>query len=274
MKISILTLFPQMFEGPFSYSIIKNAIDKKIVDINYINIRDFGIGRHKVVDDKPYGGGKGMILRVDVLEKAIQATKEKNLNPKNQKIILLTPTGKTFNQKIAKELSSLDHLILVCGHYEGVDKRIEKFVEGKLSIGDFIVTGGEIPAMLIVDAVVRLIKGVLKEGAAEEESFSPYLEYPQYTKPRLYKNLRVPKVLLSGNHKKIADWQRMQSIKTTLINRFDLIAKRQTKKGAVLKYQKRDLQNEKKAKVQYQNLPTEKKVKVEYQKQNLNVVEY
>ena len=230
MKISILTLFPEMFKGPFSFSIIKNAIGKKIVDINYINIRDFGKGHHKVVDDKSYGGGKGMILRVDVLNKAIAAAKfnfAKTKKPalQGQKVILLTPTGKTFNQKIAKELSNLKHLILVCGHYEGVDKRLEKFVDGKLSIGDFIVTGGEIPAMLIVDAVVRLIKGVLKEDVTSRESFSPYLEYPQYTKPRRYKNLRVPKVLLSGNHKKIKDWQQIQSIKTTLKNRSDLLSK-------------------------------------------------
>ena len=210
-----------MFEGPFDHSIIKRARDKKIVDINYVNIRDFGIGRHKIVDDKPYGGGKGMILKVDVLERAIGKTK--NPASRSQKVILLTPTGKTFNQKIAKKLSGLKHLILVCGHYEGVDKRIEKFVDEKLSLGDFIVTGGEIPAMLIVDAVVRLIKGVLKEGVTSRESFSPYLEYPQYTRPRRYKNLQVPKVLLTGNHKKIADWQDIQSIKNTLINRSDLL---------------------------------------------------
>lgn len=230
MKISILTLFPEMFEGPFDHSIIKRARDKKIVDINFVNIRDFGIGPHKIVDDKPYGGGKGMILKVDVLNKTIQATKEKSLNEKGQKVILLTPTGKSFNQKIAKKLSRLRHLILVCGHYEGVDKRIEKFVDEKVSIGDFIVTGGEIPAMLIVDAVVRLIKGVLKEGVTSRESFSPYLEYPQYTRPRRYKNFQVPKVLLTGNHKKIADWQYMQSIKNTLINRSDLLTKASPKK--------------------------------------------
>lgn len=223
MKISILTLFPEMFQGPFSYSIIENAIDKKRVYINYVNIRRFGIGRHKVVDDKPYGGGEGMILRVDVLNKAIHSTKEKSLNEKKQKVILLTPIGKTFNQKKAKELAALKHLILVCGHYEGVDKRIEKFVDENVSIGDFIVTGGEIPAMLIVDAVVRLIKGVLKEGVVDTESFSPYLEYPQYTRPRVYKNLAVPKVLLSGHHREIDDWRQKQSRQMTRKNRPDLL---------------------------------------------------
>jgi len=230
MIISIITLFPEMFESPFSHSIIKKALDKKKIYVNYVSIRDFGIGRHKVVDDKPYGGGKGMIIRVDVLNKAIQSTKEKRLIKKGQKVILLTPTGKTFNQKKAQDLSLLKHLILVCGHYEGMDNRIEKFVDEKISIGDFIVTGGEIPAMLIVDAVARLSKGVLKAGVTEKESFSPslpareaFLEYPQYTKPRLYKNLRVPKVLLSGNHKEIDDWRQKESVKMTRERRPDLL---------------------------------------------------
>ena len=223
-----------MFEGPFSSSIIKNAIDKKIVDLNYVNIRDFGIGRHKVVDDKPYGGGKGMIIRVDVLERAIakaasdfaktknSALQKPRLTRQDQKVILLTPSGKTFNQEIARKLANLKHLILVCGHYEGVDKRAENFVDEKISIGDFIVTGGEIPAMLIVDAVVRLTKGVLKKEVTSKESFSPYLEYAQYTKPRRYKNLRVPKVLLSGHHKEIDEWRQKQSIQTTRTFRPDL----------------------------------------------------
>ncbi|EKD65284.1 MAG: hypothetical protein ACD_50C00142G0007 [uncultured bacterium] len=221
MKISILTLFPEMFKGPFDSSIIKNATDKKKVSIEYVNIRDFGIGKHKTVDDTPYGGGQGMILKVDVLEKAISKTK--NTAWKKQKVVLLTPEGKTFNQKIARELSKLKHLIIVCGHYEGVDNRIEKFVDEKLSIGDFVVTGGEIPSMLIVDAVVRLKKGVLKKGVTENESFSPYLEYPQYTKPRKYKKLEVPKVLLSGHHGKIDDWRQKQSEKITKSLRPDIL---------------------------------------------------
>ena len=210
-----------MFKGPFDSSIIKNATDKKKVSIEYVNIRDFGIGKHKTVDDTPYGGGQGMILKVDVLEKAISKTK--NTAWKKQKVVLLTPEGKTFNQKIARELSKLKHLIIVCGHYEGVDNRIEKFVDEKLSIGDFVVTGGEIPSMLIVDAVVRLKKGVLKKGVTENESFSPYLEYPQYTKPRKYKKLEVPKVLLSGHHGKIDDWRQKQSEKITKSLRPDIL---------------------------------------------------
>lgn len=238
MKISILTLFPEMFKGPFDYSIIKKAIDKKIVNINFVNIRNFGEGTHKIVDDKPYGGGKGMILRVDVVHNAISILrqaqdKNKKLNIKDQKVILLTPEGITFNQSIAKRFSKLKHLILVCGHYEGFDKRVDKFVDQKLSIGDFIVTGGEIPAMLVTDAVTRLIKGVLKEEVTNKESFSlpagrqdPLLEYPQYTKPRRYKNLHVPRILLTGDHKKIDDWQNKQSIKNTFKARPDLLVKR------------------------------------------------
>lgn len=223
MNISILTLFPEMFEGPFGYSIIKNAINKKKVRINFVNIRDFGIGEHKVVDDKPYGGGHGMILRVDVIDAAIAKTKDKKLSSKNQKVILLSPHGKTFNQKKAKELSTLKHLILICGRYEGIDERAKKFIDEELSIGDFIVTGGEIPAMLVTDAIVRLIKGVLKEGVIDTESFSPILEYPQYTKPSSYKNLNVPPVLLAGDHGKIKLWRDETSLKTTAKLRPDLL---------------------------------------------------
>lgn len=223
MKISILTLFPEMFQGPFDYSIIKNAKTKKKVNIEFINIRDFGIGRHKVVDHKPYGGGHGMILRVDVLAKAIVAAKDKKLDAKNQKTILLSPHGKTFNQKKALELSSFKHLILICGRYEGIDERAKKFIDEELSIGNFIVTGGEIPAMLVTDAVVRLIKGVLKEEVTTTESFSPLLEYPQYTKPNTYKNFSVPEILLSGDHRKIKLWRDKESLKTTIKLRPDLL---------------------------------------------------
>lgn len=230
MKISILTLFPEMFEGPFDYSIIKNAKTQKKVNIEFINIRDFGIGKHKVVDDKPYGGGHGMILRVDVLSEAISKAKGENPPAGGQKVILLSPHGKTFNQKKAKELSTLKHLILVCGRYEGIDERAKKFIDEELSIGDFIVTGGEIPAMLVTDAVTRLIGGVLKEGVTTTESFSlpagrqvPLLEYPQYTKPSAYKNLKVPPILLGGDHGKIKIWRENESFKTTTKLRPDLL---------------------------------------------------
>ncbi len=220
MKITILTLFPEMFSGPFSKSIIKRAVEKKLVEIKLVNIRDFGLGRHKVVDDTPYGGGTGMILRVDVLERALQSVKT---NKRLEKTVLLTPQGKTFGEKEAIKLSKLNHLILICGHYEGIDARFDKFVDLKYSVGDFIVTGGEIPAMLITDSVVREVKGVLKVGVASSESFSNLLEYPQYTKPRIYKDLKVPEILLSGNHKKIEEYKKNKSLSLTLKLRPDLI---------------------------------------------------
>ena len=223
MKISILTLFPEMFQGPFDASIIKRAKEKKLVDIDYVNIRDFGIGKHKLVDDTPYGGGHGMVLRVDVLHKAIEKTKDKKLKGNTQKIILLGAKGKTFNQKTAESSSKLKHLIIVCGHYEGFDERIKNFVDEEISIGDFILTGGEIPAMLITDSVVRLIKGVIKDSSAALESFSPYLEHPHFTKPQKYEDLSVPLILLSGDHKRIDVWRKKESLKITSKLRPDLI---------------------------------------------------
>ncbi len=223
MKISILTLFPEMFQGPFDQSIIKRAKEKNIVEINFINIRDFGMGRHKQVDDTPYGGGKGMVLKVDVLERAIEKAKDKKLKNDEQKIILLGAHGKTYKQKTAQEFSKLKHLIIICGHYEGFDERIKFFIDQEVSVGDFILTGGEIPAMLITDSVVRLIKGAITEGSAESESFSPYLEYPQYTNPQEYKNLKVPEILLRGDHKKIGEWRKEESLKITKKLRPDLI---------------------------------------------------
>jgi len=225
MKISILTLFPEMFSGPFDHSIVKNAKEKKLVNINFVNIRDFGIGKHKVVDDKPYGGGHGMVLRIDVMNAAITKVKGKNPDKSGQKVVLLSPHGKTFNQKKALEFANLKHLILVCGHYEGIDERVKEFVDEELSIGDFIVTGGEIPAMLVTDAVTRLVKGVLKEGVTSKESFPKLLEYPQYTKPNAYKNLNVPPILLSGDHEKIQSWRDKISLKTTRKFRPDLLSR-------------------------------------------------
>lgn len=225
MKVSILTLFPEMFDGPFSHSIIKRAIDKKIVELEFINIRDFGIGKHKIVDDKPYGGGAGMLLKVDVLEKAISKASCKTKNKKcREKIILLDPQGKLFNQKKAENLSKLDHLILISARYEGVDERIKKFIDEKISIGDYVLTGGEIPAMAVTDTVVRLLKNVLgKDESSKFESFKPILEYPQYTRPEVYKNLKVPTILLSGNHEKIKQWRSREAIKKTKKLRPDLL---------------------------------------------------
>lgn len=227
MTISILTLFPEMFTGPFDYSIIRNAAKKGLVKINLINIRDFGIGKHKTVDDKPYGGGKGMIIKADVLGKAIE--KAKKPGRAKEKVILLDPVGKTFNQKKAIELSGFSHLIFVCGHYEGVDERVKEFVDEVISIGDFVATGGEIPTMLIVDSIVRLIKNVLPRNVVDEESFSnsiggrEYLEHSQYTRPKMFKKLIVPKILLSGNHKAVKKWREEKAVTRTVRSRPDLI---------------------------------------------------
>ena len=216
MKITILTLFPKMFSGPFDYSIVKKAREKQLVEINFVDIRDFGLGKHKIVDDKPYGGGQGMILRVDVLKKAIDLVVDKKLRKNEQKIVLLSPSGRTYTQKTAGDFSKLKHLILICGHYEGVDERIKKFINLEISIGNYVLTGGEIPAMVIVDSVVRLLKGVLKAAVVENESFSQNssaLEYPQYTRPEAFENIKVPTILTSGNHQKIAEWNKNESFK-------------------------------------------------------------
>lgn len=224
MKISIITLFPEMFRGPFDQSIVKRAIEKNLLEINLINLRDFGIGKHQVVDDTPYGGGDGMVLRVDVLEKAISSVK-KNLKKNEEKTILLSAHGKNFDQKISKKYSSLKHLIIVCGHYEGVDERIKKFIDEEISVGDYILTGGEIPAMLITDSVARLVDGVIKKGSATNESFSPLLEHPHYTKPQVFNKESVPGVLLSGNHKEIENWRNKKSVEVTKKLRPDLLKK-------------------------------------------------
>lgn len=225
MKITILTLFPEMFAGPFAYSIMKRAQEKGAVEIDFVNIRDFGEGRHKIVDDTSYGGGVGMVMKVDVLHKAIEACK---MHTGNEKVILMTASGKLFKQHIAAEYAKLDHLILICGHYEGIDERITYYIDGEISIGDFVLTGGELPSMLIADAVIRLLPGVLPVGAAENESFAVVddeilLEYPHYTNPRSYDGHEVPEVLLSGNHKKIAAWKKEQAIEKTKRVRPDLI---------------------------------------------------
>jgi tRNA (guanine37-N1)-methyltransferase len=225
MEISIITLFPEMFKGPFDYSIIKRAIDKKIIKINFVNLREFGIGKHKLVDDTPYGGGNGMVLRADVLSKAIEETRIKKLKRKKEKVVLLSAHGNKFDQKKAEQFSNLSHLILVSGHYEGFDERIKDFIDEEVSVGDFILTGGEIPAMFITDSVARLVKDVIKENSKSLESFSPYLEHPQYTKPREFNNSQVPKVLLSGNHAEIEKWKKGESLKITSKLRPDLVKK-------------------------------------------------
>jgi tRNA (guanine37-N1)-methyltransferase len=209
MKISILSLFPQMFQGPFDYSIVNRAKEKGLIEINFVNIRQFGLGKHRIVDDKPYGGGHGMVLKVDVLKATIDSVIDPKLKKNEQKIILTSATGETYNQKLANEFSKLEHLIIVCGHYEGVDERIKKYIDKEVSIGNFVLTGGEIPAMAIADSVARLVTGVLKEGVTINESFSQeyVLEHPQYTRPEVFEGESVPQVLLEGHHAKIEEWK-------------------------------------------------------------------
>ena len=207
MKIDILTLFPNMFKGPFDESIIKRAKDKTLVEVNIQDLRKWAKDKHHTVDDKPYGGGIGMVMKVDVIDSAIS-----DLKRKGTKVILLDPTGKKFTQGIAKTLSKKNHLIFIAGHYEGIDHRVhENIADEIISIGDYVLTGGEIPSMVLVDTITRLIPGVLsKEEATKFESFTEEgtLEHPQYTRPEDYKGWKVPKVLLSGNHKKIEEWKR------------------------------------------------------------------
>ena len=211
MIIDIITLFPDMFSGPFDMSILKKAKEKGLVEINFHDLRQFGITERKTVDDRPYGGGAGMILRIDVIDNALTSIKAKPKS-KNSKIILLDAGGEKFTQKKAYEYSSLKRLVLICGHYEGIDHRVhDHIVDEIISIGDYVLTGGEIPAMVITDTVTRLIPGVIKKESLLEESHSMEeieTEYPQYTRPPLYKKWGVPEILLTGNHKNIDIWRK------------------------------------------------------------------
>jgi len=212
MKIDIVTLFPAMFSGPFEESILRRAQDKSLVEINIHNLRKWTKDKHRTVDGRPYGGGKGMVMMIQPIFDALESLKSKIKNKKS-KVILFDPKGKVFNQSKARQLSKLDHLILICGHYEGVDARVDKLVDEKISIGDYVLTGGELPAMVIAETVTRLIPGVLEEEATKKESFSREMrkEYPQYTRPENYRGLKVPKILVSGNHKKIEKWREENS---------------------------------------------------------------
>lgn len=223
MKISFITLFPQMFEQVLGSSILKRAQDKNLVEYQLIDLRDFGEGAHKTVDDKPFGGGVGMVLKPDVLKKALDSIKNDN-----SLVILTQAGGEKFTQKKARQLSSQNHLIIICGHYEGVDQRfIDKYVDLEISIGDYVLTGGEIPAMVIADSITRLVKGVLeKEEATLNESFeNNLLEYPQYTRPAIFEGEEVPEVLMSGNHQEIEKWRQNKSLEITKMKRADLLDK-------------------------------------------------
>lgn len=222
LKIDILTIFPEMFKGPFNISILKRAQEKGLVEINIHNLRDYATDKHRTVDDYPYGGGSGMVMKPEPIFRAVR-----NLKRDDSEVILLSPSGDLFNQKVAEELSKREHLILICGRYEGVDERVKFIITREISIGDYVLTGGEIPAMVLVDAIVRLIPGAVGDpNSLREESFQwGILEYPQYTHPREFEGMRVPDILLSGDHKKIRRWRRKEALRKTLLKRPDLLEK-------------------------------------------------
>ncbi len=219
MKITVLTLFPNMFDGFLSESIIKRAREKGIVDIELVNFRDYTPLKNGQVDDSIYGGGPGMLLRCEPIFECLDAVRTQN-----SLVVMLTPDGKTFDQTCAREFAEVEHLILLCGHYEGFDERIKTIVDVQLSIGDFILTGGEVPAMAIIDAVTRLLPGAIREESLDSEAFEDgLLDYPSYTKPSEYRGLAVPEVLLSGDHAKIDAWREKMRLEKTKEKRPDLL---------------------------------------------------
>ena len=219
MQFDVLTLFPEMFEIT-KQSILGKAQEKNLIKINTINIRDFSNNKHKKVDDTPYGGGAGMVIMPDVVYRAYKSV----YKPK-AKVVYMSPQGKTLNQNKVVELSKQKHIIILCGHYEGIDQRVlDKIVDEEISIGDYVLTGGELPAMVLIDSVSRYIENVLTPDSIKEETFSQgLLEYPQYTRPEIFENEKVPEVLLSGHHKNIEDWRKEQSLKITFAKRPDLL---------------------------------------------------
>ena len=222
MRIDILTIFPEIFL-PLDVSIVKKAKEKGLVEIKIWNLRDFTKDKHRKVDDEPYGGGKGMVLKCEPIFNAVEKIKEEN---KEAKVILTTPQGVLYNQEMAKKLSKEKGLIIICGHYEGVDERVSSICDYEISIGDYILTGGELPAMVITDSIVRLIPGVLPEEAPVYDSFFDYLfDWPCYTRPAVFRGMKVPDVLLSGNHKKIEEWRKEKAIERTKERRPDLYRK-------------------------------------------------
>lgn len=219
LRLDIITLFPEVF-SPFDYSIIKRAREKGLVDINVVNLRDFTNDRHRTVDDRPYGGGPGMVMAPEPIFKAVES-----LRTPESKVLLMAPQGEVFKQKTACELKDESHLIFICGHYEGIDDRVRQaLVDREISIGDYVLSNGNLAAMIIADAVIRLIPGALgSEMSAETESFSDgLLEYPQFTRPEVFRGMEVPEVLLSGNHEKIEQWRKEKSLEITRNKRPDL----------------------------------------------------
>ena len=221
MKIDVLALFPEIFNMLRDYSIVGRAIDSEAIVINAVNIRDFSTDKHKRVDDYPYGGGKGMVMKPEPIYSAIQ-----NCKKDNSRVIYLSPQGRILTQSLVKELSGEDHLILLAGHYEGVDNRIiENYVDDEISIGDYVLTGGELPAMVLIDTISRLMPGVLssEESYEIESHYEGLLEYPQYTRPRVFMGNKVPDVLLSGDHSKINMWRQVSALRTTFMKRPDML---------------------------------------------------
>lgn len=226
MQFDVLTLFPEMF-NILNESIIGRAKEKGLINVNLINIRDFSKNKHKKVDDTPYGGGAGMVIQPDVVYDAYRSIIKNDEESEKTRVIYMSPQGKKLNQQKVEELSKQEHLILLCGHYEGIDQRVlDTIVDEEISIGDYVLTGGELPAMVLIDSVSRYVEGVLKDGSTTEESFSQgLLEYPQYTRPEVFEDQQVPEVLRSGNHQMIDKWRREQSLKKTLEKRPDLLKK-------------------------------------------------
>lgn len=223
MQIDILSLFPEMFNGPLTTSMIGKAQEKGIVNIDVTDFRDYTTNKQHHVDDTPYGGGAGMLLQAQPIFDALDAVQEKHPTP--GKVILLDPAGKKFDQNVAIELSNEEHLTFICGHYEGYDERIRTQVTDEISLGDYVLTGGELATMVIIDATVRLLPNVLgNQESASGDSFSDgLLEYPQYTRPAEFRGLKVPEVLMSGNHQKIAEWRKRESLRRTFLRRPDLL---------------------------------------------------
>ena len=224
IRFDILTLFPDMFQSPFASSVLKRAIDRGLIEVNIYNIRDFTTDKHHVVDDSPYGGGSGMVMMAGPIVEGIEGIKSTSGSPR---VILMTPQGATFNHGEAKRLSQCGHLLFVCGRYEGVDDRVRGYIDEEISIGDYILMGGELAVMVVIDAISRFVPGVLGSGASVlEESFADaLLEYPQYTRPRVFRGQGVPEVLVSGDHRQITLWRRKEALRRTLIRRPDLLEK-------------------------------------------------
>jgi tRNA (guanine37-N1)-methyltransferase len=220
MRIDVLTLFPEMFVGPLDFSMMKRARETGVLDLRVINLRDYAHDRHKTVDDKPFGGGPGMLLKPEPIFEAVET-----LAGEKTRVVLMTPAGRLFNQNVARDLAQHEHVLFLCGAYEGFDERVRTLAQDELSVGDFVLTNGALPAMMIIDAVTRLLPGVLgdDESSADESFSGGRLEYPHYTRPAEFRGMKVPEVLLSGNHAEIEKWRREQALERTTARRPDLL---------------------------------------------------